>query len=78
MTIYSIEKIESEAVDAAKRFSTVDEACPYPFGSTAGFIFTNKFKAERQRQEDAIQNAAAADIHVNLPTIKAVTDGPAA
>lgn len=74
MTVYSIEKIEFEAVDAAKRFSTVNEACPYPFGSTAGFIFTNKFKAERQRQEDTIQNAAAADIRANISTVQPVTD----
>ena len=43
--IYSIEKIEREAAQAASRYQDVNDACPYPFDTTAGYVFANAFKA---------------------------------
>lgn len=78
MSIYSIAKIEAEARAATLQHSDINAACPYPFGSTAGHIFKEAFLKERQAQEDAIQESAAADIQANLHAIKAVTDWSAA
>lgn len=61
MQIHSIAKIEAEAIEATKQFSTVADACPYPFDTTAGTVFKRAFHKERARQEDAIQAAAIDD-----------------
>lgn len=78
MSIYSIEIIEADARAATKRYSDVNAACPFPFQSPEGIAFKTAFNAERQRQEDEIQNAAAADIRANAHKVQAVTDWSAA
>lgn len=45
--IYSIDKIEREARTAALTYATVNEACPYPFGSIAAGVFKQAFLAAR-------------------------------
>lgn len=64
MQILSIAKIEAEAIAAVTRYSTVEDACPYPFDTTAGTVFKRAFHKERARQEDAIQ--AAIDEAINI------------
>ncbi len=44
-TIYDREQIVREAFDAAKRYATLDEACPYPFASPAAAEFRAAFSA---------------------------------
>ncbi len=51
--IISREKIERDARAAAKTYSDVNDACPYPFGEDAGRIFADEFKRAR-----AVINAA--------------------
>ena len=41
--IVSIERIKSEAMAAARQYATVNEACPYPFGTEAGKRFKEEF-----------------------------------
>lgn len=45
--IYSIDKIEREAQAAALIYATPNEACPYPFGTTAAHVFKQAFLAKR-------------------------------
>lgn len=45
--IISIDRIEGEAVKAAAKFSSVNDACPYSFYSEAGQIFKKAFQRER-------------------------------
>lgn len=51
--IISRERLEREARAAAKTYSDVNDACPYPFHEDAGRIFAAEFKRAR-----AIINAA--------------------
>ena len=51
--IISRERLEREARAAAKTYSDINDACPYPFGTDAGRIFADEFKRAR-----AIINAA--------------------
>ena len=69
--IYSIEKIEAEAAFAAVRFSDVNDACPYPFESTAGYVFKNAFNAARM----AIQKQAAPQTVQAQPATEGVAQG---
>ena len=78
MSIYSREIIEAEARAATKLYSDVNAACRYPFSSPEGIAFKDAFNAERQRQEDEIQNTAATDIRTNAHKVQAVTDWSAA
>ena len=50
ISIYSIAKIESDARKAAHEFVDLNDACPYPFHSTAGHVFRLEFYAERDRK----------------------------
>ena len=45
--IASRETIEREAREAAKQYSNVNDACPYPFHTEAGQIFHAEFNAIR-------------------------------
>jgi len=45
--IIPIEQIKREAAEAAKRFSDVNAACPYPFTTEAGRLFRKEFTARR-------------------------------
>lgn len=49
--IKSIAKIEAEAKAAAKIYKTINEACPYPFGTDSAHHFKAAFKAERAKIE---------------------------
>lgn len=53
MTPEQTERIEREARSAAKTYSNVNDACPYPFGTDAARAFCNEFKRAR-----AVINAA--------------------
>jgi len=43
--IFSIERIQREAHAAARKFSDVNDACPYPFATEAGRVFRAAFMA---------------------------------
>lgn len=73
MQILSIAKIEAEAIAAVTRYSTVEDACPYSFDTTAGTVFKRAFHAERIRQENAIQESAAAGIKANMHNYEAIS-----
>ncbi len=45
--IISRERLEREARAAAKTFSDINDACPYPFGTDAARIFSDEFKRAR-------------------------------
>ena len=42
--IIPLDRIRREAIEAAARFSTVNEACPYPFGTDAAHAFCSEFR----------------------------------
>lgn len=75
MTVIALDRIKREALAASLRYTTMNDACPYPVGTDAWHAFKQFFEAEREEQ---IQLAAAADIRANLHTIKAATDWSAA
>lgn len=45
--IVSIEAIDKLAKQAATRYTNVNEACPYPFGTQAANVFCKKFNEYR-------------------------------
>lgn len=45
--VSSIAVIEANARLAATKYSNVNEACPYPFGTVSAFIFCNAFNAAK-------------------------------
>ena len=42
--VIPLERIEREARAAARHYSNVNDACPYPFGSDAGHAFSHYFR----------------------------------
>ena len=54
--IYSIDRIESEAKEAALRYNDINDACPYPSGSTAAFVFKNAFNEARSTHANTKEN----------------------
>lgn len=72
MTIYSIEKITAEAVAAAKTSSNVNDVCPYPFSSAAGYVYRNAFEAACKHVDNAISDGAALEITHSLDQFEAV------
>lgn len=58
----AIIRIKSDAADATLKYSTVDEACPYPFGTFEANLFIAAFTAERDRQNEHIVKDAFADV----------------
>lgn len=46
--IIPIERIEREATEAAKRYSDINDACPYPFHSDAAHTFKAFFDEARK------------------------------
>ena len=72
MSIYSIAKIEAEAIAGAKKSSNVNDVCPYPFATTAGYIFRKTFEAAIKEAEDPINVGAALDITHSLDQFEAV------
>ena len=65
--IISRERLEREARAAAKTYSDINDACPYPFGTDAAHIFAAEFKRAR-----AVINLANYS-NTNIPTAKATT-----
>ena len=49
--IIPIARIEREATEAAKLYSDVNAACPYPFDSDAAHAFKAFFKAARENMK---------------------------
>jgi hypothetical protein len=45
------ERVEQEARAAAQRFASLNDACPYPFGTEAARIFSDAFAAARAALE---------------------------
>lgn len=45
--IISRERLERDARAAAKTYSDINDACPYPFGTDAARIFADEFKRAR-------------------------------
>ena len=41
--IVSIDRIKAQALAAARIYTTVNDACPYPFGTQAGKLFKEEF-----------------------------------
>lgn len=41
--IVSIERIQEQAFEAARLYSDINDACPYPFGTEAGRVFKEHF-----------------------------------
>ncbi len=59
--IVSIESIAKQANAAAEKFTNVNDACPYPFGTEAGRTFKRIFESalvERQMKVTAGQPQA--------------------
>lgn len=71
MTVITLDRIKREALAASLRYTTMNDACPYPVGGDAWHAFEGFFMAEREEQ---IQLAVAADIRANLHKFHAVTD----
>lgn len=46
--ITSLERIKLEARQAAAKYSDVNDACPYPWGSGAAIAFKREFLAARE------------------------------
>ena len=55
--IIPVARIEREAAQAAKRYTCINDACPYPFGSSAAHLFKQLFLAAR---ENMTKNAICA------------------
>lgn len=53
------EHIQQQARIAASLYSTLNDACPYPFGSEAGRVFKQGFLAERAAKDLASQEKQA-------------------
>ena len=58
--ITSVESIQAEAKRAAQRYADVNAACPYPFGTAAGQLFTRYFMEARAAMEQAEAGKAVA------------------
>ncbi|MEC5213289.1 hypothetical protein RCH06_001835 [Polaromonas sp. CG_9.5] len=46
--IIPVTRIEREAAQAARDYSDINDACPYPFGSSAGQLFKHLFLQARE------------------------------
>lgn len=60
--IIPIERIEREALAAAKRYTDLNAACPYPFDSDAGHVFKAFFLQARRNmvENDSSTHGACA------------------
>lgn len=45
--IIPIDRVHREAAEAARTFTDVNDACPYPFASDAGHAFRKHFEMVR-------------------------------
>lgn len=57
--IRPIATIELEAKEAALKYSDINDACPYPWGSDAAHAFKAAFNAERAAIAQRLQQQAA-------------------
>lgn len=48
-----VDRIKLEARQAATKYSDINAACPYPFGSPAAYVFTAEFEKARAEMEQA-------------------------
>jgi len=48
--IISIERIQREAAAAARIYSDINDACPYPFGTAAANAFKQAFAKAKEEQ----------------------------
>jgi hypothetical protein len=58
--IVAIESIARQAKDAAKQYTDVNDACPYPFHTEAGRTFKLMFEAALLEQQPAPTTQEAA------------------
>jgi hypothetical protein len=58
--IVSIDKLHREAQQAAQRYQSANEACPYPFGTEAANVFCAFFYAIKKA--DALVPAIEAEL----------------
>jgi len=68
MTLQSehADRIQAEAFAAARKYSNVNDACPYPFHTPEGRLFKEEFLWARtmfQLQEKALQRTPANECH---------------
>lgn len=54
-TVIPIARIQAEAIDAAREYSDINAACPYPFHSDAAHQFKAFFFEARRQIEAAGQ-----------------------
>lgn len=54
-TIYSLEQIQSQAQRAALLYETVNDACPYPFGTPEANAFTAFFRQAKEELQKGIE-----------------------
>lgn len=72
MHIISIAEIEREARSASKKYSNVNDCCPYPFDTDAGRTYRNTFEAACKHVDDAIATGAALNITHSLDQFEPV------
>lgn len=68
----TIKRITAEATAAAKTSSNVNDVCPYPFDSAAGYVYRQAFEAACKHVDNAISDGAALDITHSLDQFGAV------
>ena len=56
-----LDRIRTEARQAAAKYSDVNAACPYPWGTGAAIEFKREFEAAREQQMDAIAASGKAE-----------------
>jgi hypothetical protein len=58
--IVNLEAIKAQAREAAGKFTNVNDACPYPFGTAAGQAFKEEFNWVRsviEQKSSTVQGA---------------------
>lgn len=80
--LISIERIRREAREAAQRYTSVNDACPYPFSTDAAHAFKAEFQAARLQielaqadLEDEDQDDSPFCVCNAEPTISEMEDG---
>ena len=51
-SITRLDRIKAEARQAAAKYSDINDACPYPWGSPAAIEFKREFAAAREALQD--------------------------
>lgn len=70
--IVSRASVEAKARAAAKTYDNVNDACPYPFATQAGQLFSAEFKRERAAMDAKLNGATATAPTTNKQKQKAI------